>query len=97
MTADHFYRVRFFFLSGDKQVSHYLVVLSAEEFGSIPAFHRKCSRMRAIELLIRILLVFMLNHCAASDQVFNKSDVSESTLAVTETTSCKQLIFVIKG
>lgn len=64
-----------------------------EEFGSIPAFYGKCSRMRAIEFVIRILSVLMFSQRTASNQVINQSDVSESTSAVTETTSCKQNIF----
>ena len=60
-------------------------------FRSIPMFRGKCSRMRAIEFAIQILIVLLLCNRAVIAVVTEKNETIVASFDVTETTSCKNL------
>lgn len=86
--------VMFQFLSIGKQVHIILMSDATRNFPHIPMFKGKLSRMRAIEFVIRILVVCMLGKRVSG----SAERKNYSTEAVSETTSCKQYHFyLIKG
>lgn len=83
-SADQFYRL-VNLLSLNKESFYYLNGQACEPFGSIPVFLGECSRMRAIGIAVRIIVVLLLWDCEAS--TVDKASISETSLNVTETTS----------
>ena len=58
-------------------------------FRGIPMFHGNCSRMRAIEFAIQILVGLVLGDCGVIGEATEKNETLVTSLNVTETTSCK--------